>query len=421
LIKPEIVVTDIAVVGSGPAGMAAALSLSRLGYRVALVGGRATGLAPSAVVSVPTLESWRAMQPIDPRVYAITPASQIFLEKIGVWSLLHPLRLAPMYDIEVFQGVEPKPIRFASANAAKDRLASIVEHGHICAALETATKYSNVQQFAGAVIQLETTSDLQKVELDSGQQIQCKLVVAADGGQSKVRTLAGIEATHKNYSQTAIVGNFQCDLPHKGLARQWFLEDGIVALLPLAEPEQVNLVWSANQHKAEPLLALDPNRFAKALEAACNGVFGAMRPLGDTQHVALAQIQAHQLIGNRLVLLGDAAHVIHPMAGHGLNLGFGDAACLVDVLTQTAASDALNTKASANARRADDPGVRPLLRAYERARREPIAVMSQVTDGLFKLFFDAPKPLQWARDLGWSLVGKSEWIKKRMIDHASMN
>jgi 2-polyprenylphenol 6-hydroxylase len=409
LSKSEVVVTDIAVVGSGPAGMAAALSLSRLGYRVTLVGSHAQSQVLNADVTTPSLESWRSMQPTDPRVYAITPASQAFLEQIGVWSLLHSTRVAPMYDIEVFHGLEPRPIRFESANAAKDRLASVVEHGHMCAALETATKYSNVQQLVGSVTRLESTAEQHKVEFNSGLQIHCKLVVAADGGQSKVRSLAGIEATHKSYAQTAIVGNFQCDLPHRGLARQWFLDDSIVALLPLAEPEQVNLVWSANQPKAEQLLALDSLGFAKSLEAACSGALGVMRPIGDTQHIALAQIQAQQLIANRLVLLGDAAHVIHPMAGHGLNLGFGDAACLVEVLSKD------------TSRRADDPGVRPLLRAYERARREPIAVMSQVTDGLFKLFFDAPKPVQWVRDLGWSFVGKSDWIKKRMIDHASMN
>jgi 2-polyprenylphenol 6-hydroxylase len=413
--KLELIIADIAVVGAGPAGMAAALSLSRLGYRVVLVDSRATVHVPTSELSGLSLESWRTTQPLDPRVYAITPASQTFLEQIGVWSLLHSQRLAPMYDIEVFQGLEPNPIRFESANVAKDRLASIVEHGHVCAALETATKYSNVQQLTGSIIQMESAIDLNQLELDTGLKVQCKLVVAADGGHSKVRSLAGIEATNKSYSQTAIVGNFQCDLPHRGLARQWFLDDGIVALLPLAEPELVNLVWSANQQKSEQLLTLDSVSFAQSLEAACNGVLGAMRSIGGTQHVALAQIQAEQLMANRLVLLGDAAHVIHPMAGHGLNLGFGDAACLVDVLSKHA-----EIKGS-GMRRADDPGVRPLLRAYERARREPIAVMSQVTDGLFKLFFDAPKPVQWVRDLGWSLVGKSEWIKKRMIDHASMN
>jgi 2-polyprenylphenol 6-hydroxylase len=413
--KVQIITTDVAVVGAGPAGMAAALSLSRLGYQVTLVRNAVQGQGNSQSTS--NLESWRAEQSIDARVYAITPASQEFLNGIGAWSLLHPNRVAPMYDIEVFQGLEPKPIRFESANAAKDRLASIVEHGHLCAALETATKYSNVLQVTGTVVQVNASTELCQLELDCNTQLQCKLIVAADGGQSRLRSLVGIEAMQKSYAQTAIVGNFQCDLPHHGLARQWFLEDGIVALLPLSEPEQVNLVWSANEPKAAQLLALDSIAFAKSLEAACNGVLGVMRLVGDLQHLALAQIQAQQLMANRLVLLGDAAHVIHPMAGHGLNLGFGDAECLAEILSNSADSK----KSPSGQVRADDPGVRPLLRKYERARREPIAVMSHVTDGLFKLFFDAPKPLQWARDLGWSVVGKSDWIKRRMIDHASSN
>ncbi len=412
---------DICVVGTGPAGLAVGLALSRAGYKVTLIGPKvAAGFtADKPLNTAPmsdftnvgfNLEQWRNRQTSDPRVYALTPDSQAFLQQAGVWSLLHSNRLAPLYDIEVYQGLQPKPIRFDSADAAQDRLATIVEHGHLTAALQTAVHYSNVRRAMGQVTQITSDENHQHIELDAGERIRCKLLIAADGGRSPVRALMGIETIEKSYNQTAIVANFQCDLPHRGLARQWFLNDGIVALLPLSAPEQVNLVWSAANDSAAGLLNLNSTDFAQRLEAACSGALGSMKQLDERQYVALAQIKAKQIAANRLVLLGDAAHVIHPMAGHGLNLGFGDAACLVRTLGEPSTG-----------RRADDPGLRHLLRRYERERSEPIAVMNKVTDGLFKLFFEAPKPVQWLRDAGWSLVGRSAWIKKRMVNHASSN
>ncbi len=386
---------DIAVVGTGPVGLAAALGLQKMGYKVALL-----GQLPALTPALQDANTW------DPRVYALTPDSQRYLTGLGVWPALDPARLAPVRDIEVAQSASARRVLFESASAQLDRLATIVEHSHLVATLAKAIQFSGVALLPSLPVSLTQSDECCQITLANQNQLTAKLVVAADGALSKVRQLAQIEVTQKTYDQMAVVATLACAVPHRGLARQWFSEQGVIALLPLPDPNAINLVWSAPTVRATELADIDNSAFALAVTSASAAAFGELTLLGQRQSVPLQNQRSKQLVGQRVVLTGDAAHVIHPMAGHGLNLGFGDIQQLQTILSRQPKAD---------------PGVRMLLRQYERSRKEPIAVMSRVTDGLFKVFFDAPSTLTAFREIGWSLVSQSSALKRTMIRHASTN
>ncbi len=399
-------VYDIVVLGTGVVGLAATVALSRLGYQVALVG-------PAALASAPTTSS-----NFDTRVYALAPATQTFLDSLGVWSELNRSRLAPMYDIRVFQGELSEALEFNSAQVHLDRLATVVEHTELTRALNTAVGFSSAQRFQHPAKEIDLTAPNPIIELEHGVKLTAKLVVGADGARSLVREASKIGFTETQYPQSAVIANFYCELPHQGMAHQWFVPEGVIALLPLPDEQhaslgvrhRVSLVWSAPHALAEQLMSLTGEQLAARVGQVSLLTLGQMVACGAAKQVALANLLAQRLIAPAVVLLGDSAHVIHPMAGHGLNLGFGDVAELVRVLGN---------------QRHTNPSDPQLLRQYERARREPIAVMRGVTDGLFKLHFgvnntQAPT-VKLIRELGWRAIAKMPWLRSKIIEQASKN
>jgi 2-polyprenylphenol 6-hydroxylase len=301
-------------------------------------------------------------------------------------------------------------VQFKSATSHIDRLATVVEHGHLLAACLAAVQYSPVQVLAAQIRSMTVDQHSALLSLDTGVDVRAKLIVAADGANSKCRETAGIPASRKQYQQTAFVANLRAERMHNGLARQWFAPQGVIALLPMPQADVVNLVWSAPDDLTDCSIGdRSAELFLKFVQPLALPALGALRLIDDTQSVPLQQVLATQLIGPRLVLIGDAAHAIHPMAGHGLNLGFGDIEVLTEVLAQRS--------------RSSDIGARQLLRRYERARAEPIMQMAFVTDGLYRLFFqDVNSGLsKTVRDIGWSFISRSSWLRKQMIDHASKN
>ena len=404
---------DIAFVGTGAVGIAGALAMARLGYRVALVGPQ----APKASHSAQKSSKW------DTRVYALAPSTQQFLTRLGVWASLDHNRIAPIHDIHVWQGASSQMLAFESAQVVQDRLATIVEHQHLMGALEDALRFVNVEQFHARASGLQSDLTGVQLTLESGHLISAQLVVAADGVDSMVRQWAGIEAKRKDYPQRAVVANFACELAHEGRAFQWFLDEGVLALLPLPSmvvdgqtAHFVSMVWSAPTDLAQALGALDPQQLSQRVEHASLAQLGRLTSSQAARVVTIQHLLAEHLVKGRVVLTGDAAHSIHPMAGHGLNLGFGDVEFLSDVL-----GGQNGIEKNAPVARQTDPGSAMLLRRYERARREPIAVMQGVTDGLFRLFYDAPKPVKLLRDIGWRLLGQSTKLRKQLIARASEN
>jgi len=229
-------------------------------------------------------------------------------------------------------------------------------------------------------------------------------VVGADGARSAVRAATGINADETPYGQTGLVANFACATPHHGVAFQWFCDEGIVALLPLPG-DFVSLVWSAPSARAEELRALDADAFAQRVTARTQGVLGSLTLRGPVAGFPLRMIRVDRLIDERLALVGDAAHVVHPLAGHGLNLGLQDVSELLRVLS-----------ARESFRDLGDP---VLLRRYERARAEPVGLMRFTTDSLARLFGADDPLLRQVRNLGLSAVNRLAPLKNALIRHAA--
>jgi ubiquinone biosynthesis UbiH/UbiF/VisC/COQ6 family hydroxylase len=388
---------DVAVVGRGANGCAAALGLAQAGLRTVLVG-------PESPVET---------DPWDPRVYALSPASRALLERLRVWPALDAARIQPVAAMRVFPDARPDApeLHFAAAEAGAQELACILEARNLGQALERALGFSAVRVHAAQVIEAGSLPDRIELGFDDGVRLRARLLVAADGAGSPLRGLLGIPVLERVYPQHAVVGNFACSVPHEGRAWQWFGEHGVLALLPLPG-ERCSIVWSAAPALADALMALPADELARQVSATAGGVLGDLSPLGPARRFPLRLVRAESLIAPRAVLLGDAAHAMHPLAGQGLNVGFGDVA---ELLTVVAGREPYR-----------DLGDRLLLRRYERARREPVLAMTFATDALQRLFDPeaeaalpvALRPLRALRETGWRMVAGTPWLRRRLVRHA---
>jgi ubiquinone biosynthesis UbiH/UbiF/VisC/COQ6 family hydroxylase len=241
------------------------------------------------------------------------------------------------------------------------------------------------------------------LDLADGTRIAAGLVVGADGAGSAVRAAAGINVELKPYGQTAVVSNFRCERPHLNTAWQWFTAEGVVALLPLSG-ERVSLVWSAPDALAATLRTLAADAFAERVNERSARALGALAPIGAIHAFPLRRLTVQRLVGPSLALVGDAAHVVHPLAGQGLNLGLQDVDALLRAIGAREAVRAIG-----------DPIV---LRRYERARAEPIGLMRVTTDGLARLFAVDDPLVRRARNAGMGLVNRVKPLKSRLIRQA---
>jgi ubiquinone biosynthesis UbiH/UbiF/VisC/COQ6 family hydroxylase len=241
------------------------------------------------------------------------------------------------------------------------------------------------------------------VSLSDGSAIDAKLVVAADGARSRLREQAGIAARVRDYGQTGVVANFAVARPHHNAAFQWFREDGILALLPLPG-KRVSMVWSAPDARAHELLAMDAAALALTVEDASCGMLGTLVVEGTPAGFPLRRMHADRMTSARLALIGDAAHNVHPLAGQGLNLGFGDAQSLAGVLAARGMEK--------------DCGSANLSRRYEISRAEDILAMELVTDGLQRLFSSPLPGMSRLRNAGLRIVDKFSSLKRILVKRA---
>lgn len=394
-------VWDVMVVGRGPVGAVAALGLAQRGFSVALIGAR----------DAPVTSAW------DPeaRVVALSPASIALLRALRIWDAVSSDRVAPVYDMRVFAGAHPRvsEMHLDAYAGCVESLASIIDLPALMRPLHEALRFAGVQIQDDQVVGLEAEppgcEGRVAVRLKSGVVLQARLLVAADGADSAVRTLSGIHATTQMYPQCAMVASWQTALPHADTAWQWFDEAlGVLALLPLPSPAtgpgRVSMVWSVPEALAPMLAALSPEGLAERVTLASQAVLGTLSPLGGVRSFPLRLVRVARMIGHRVVLVGDAAHVMHPLAGQGLNMGMGDVACLLQVLD-----------AREHYREIGDV---LLWRRYERARGLTAARMQAVTDGLQRLFRPLPWPLGSLRDWGWRAVSASTGLKRHLIAQA---
>lgn len=395
---------DVAIVGRGPVGAAMALALEGAGLSVRLVGRNAPAAPPSGP------DDW------DARVYALSPASQRLLARLRAWDAMDAARIAPIHDMAVHAGNahDVRPLQFDAYAADLEALAWIVEHRNLAGALSQVLRFRDIAVDDADVTGLTIDDAAAELVLSDGRHLRARLVIGADGAHSTVRAAADLDGDRRDYEHVAVVANFEGELPHLDTARQWFSDEGIVAQLPLPpvlgadgrRRSRASLVWSAPPSLADELCALPPEGLARRVADAWAGTLGTLRVLTPARTFPLARMQARRLAAPRVALVGDAAHLVHPMAGQGMNLGFGDVEALAAVL------------------RAREPGRDPgepwLLRRYARARAEPVASMAVLTEGLFRLFYDPPGPLAAVpapvlasvRELGFRAVDSLSPLKR---------
>jgi ubiquinone biosynthesis UbiH/UbiF/VisC/COQ6 family hydroxylase len=377
---------DVAIVGAGLAG--AALARAARGLSIALLADE------PAVPAAPA-------QGFDSRVYAITPGNAAFLGSLGAW----PRQATPVHAMRVFGDDGRSLLEFDAYRSGVGELAWIVEDGALQRALRAALAASEqVRLLApGRLERLELAPDRARLLLRGGRTLDARLVVGADGAQSLVREQAGITATDAAYRQRAVVANFACERAHRHTAYQWFQGGPVLALLPLPG-DHASMVWSTGEDEAERLLALEPQALARAVAAASGHALGELGVVTPARAFALRRLAARRTVAPRVALIGDAAHVIHPLAGQGANLGLQDARELAAVL------GARETKR--------DPGDPRLLRRYERARALEVGAMHATVHGLFRLFGAPARPFAILRNAGLNLTDRMPVIKNLLIRQA---
>jgi len=383
--------TDVVVVGAGLAGMACALGLAQTGVRVALVGPR-----PRRLVA-------QREAPFDQRIYAVAPAAVDLLTRLAVWHRVDAARTAAVERMRVF-GDRGDELTFDAYGAAVERLATIVEESELARVLDAACDFQpSIARHESGFARLAVGAQDVAATLDDGTALSAQLVVGADGAESAVRAAIGSNSRRTNYAQSGVVANFRASEPHMATAWQWFTDEGVVALLPLPA-QHVSLVWSAPTALAQQLLALEPAALAERVTARTGAALGTLWPAGPAAGFALRRVVVDRLIGERVALVGDAAHVVHPLAGQGLNLGLADVAALLELVQRREPFRSIG-----------DP---VLLRRYERSRAEPIALMRAATDGLARLFGVDDPFVRGLRNSGLAAVNRLSPLKNLLIRQA---
>ncbi|RJG28005.1 FAD-dependent monooxygenase [Massilia cavernae] len=391
---------DVCIVGNGAIAKTAALGFSQAGFKVTMLSPPSGAPAAAAQTA--------GEQPYDVRVYALNHTAHSLLSSLKVWGALDQARVAPVDSMVVNgDGDNPGDVEFDAFGAHVGALAWIVEDRNLCQALDAALKFApNVNMVNGRAVRIEADDDGATVHLEGGGAIRSSLVVGADGGHSWVRGQCDIDLDYRSYHQRAVVANFSCEKPHHGVAYQWFTgAEGIVALLPLPG-NHVSLVWSAPDALADTLTRESAGELAIRLMALAEDKLGVMRPLQPEtiRDFPLALIRPHAITAPRVALVGDAAHVVHPLAGHGMNLGFAD---IADLLTAVSEREDHRTI-----------GDERVLARYARARKEDVFLMQFATDGLARLFGTDLEPVRVVRNLGLNLLDKLPMLKRRLISHA---
>jgi 2-octaprenylphenol hydroxylase len=381
---------DVIVIGGGLVGAATALALAKLGLQLALV-------EAGSVPSLPQDASW------DSRIYAISPGNVRFLASLGAWERQDMSRIAPIEAMHIWGDAGAK-LEFTADEANVSALGYIVEGRLLQQALWAQVRDStHIVQYSSALCRrLDFGPEKAGLTLDDDIQLTAKLVVGADGGNSWSRSQAGIATNIYDYEQMGVVANFETTLPARNIARQWFRADGILAWLPLPG-NRMSMVWSTDYPNANQLVSMPGDALCDKVTEAGDHLLGDLRLITAPAAFPLRMQNAEVMTKPRLALVGDAGHLVHPMAGQGVNLGFHDATALAEVLQNRAADS--------------DVGDYALLRRFERARKLDIASMQAMTTGLHTLF-SSDLPVGRLRNMGMTFTNSQQWLKRRLMAHA---
>ncbi|MEH3021436.1 MAG: 2-octaprenyl-3-methyl-6-methoxy-1,4-benzoquinol hydroxylase [Pseudomonas oryzihabitans] len=389
---------DLVIVGAGMVGSALALALADSGLSVVLLD--RGPLTPGAV---------EGDLPFEPRVSALSLASQRILQRLGAWDGILARRVSPYQAMHVWDGSGTGAVHFDAASVHAEVLGHIVENRVVQDALLERLAEANVLLLPEARLELlRRSGDQWLVQLAGDRQIRAPLVVAADGATSAVRRLAGLETREWDYLHHAIVTSVRCAESHQRTAWQRFTDDGPLAFLPLDRGGDTNwcsIVWSCTPKQGERLMALDDAAFCQALGEAFEQRLGRVECSDTRLCIPLRQRHAKRYVEPGLALIGDAAHVIHPLAGQGVNLGFLDAAVLAEELRHAQA-------------RGESIAEQRVLERYERRRMPHNLAMMAAMEGFQRLFQDDRLPLRWLRNAALKQVDRHFEAKALFVRRA---
>ena len=370
---------DAVVVGGGVVGTACALMLAREGLQVALVEGR----EPSP---------WSAQSP-DLRVFAFAHDNAALLDALGVWPQVTQARAHPYLRVRVWDAAGGGELAFDADAMGRRELGWIVENSLLVDRLWAALPAAGVQVLCPARVEaMEQDERGVRLRLDDGRRVEAAVAIAADGGESTLRTLAGLEVSRHDYGQRGVVGYIDSERPNEATAWQRFLDTGPLAVLPV-DKHRSSIVWTLPDAEAGRALALDDEAFGRELTNAFAGRLGALRPVSARAAFPLRRQLANNYVAGRVLVLGDAAHVVHPLAGQGVNLGLRDVAGLREVVDD------------AQQRRADWAAPHRL-RRWARLRRSDNTVAAYGFDAINKVFSNDEMHLTLARGALLGLAGR---------------
>lgn len=375
---------DIIVVGAGPVGLLGALAFARAGRRVCLVGPLPEGR--------------------DGRTAALLASSVDLLDELRLWPLLapHAARLARMRIVDDSGSLfRPPPVEFAPSEIGLDAFGWNIENARLAAVLAEAVRADASIAWRPLFASDYAAGEPARLTLADGNSLEAALVVAADGRKSRVREAAGIGMREHRYRQAAVTAILRHSRPHGDVSTEFHKRGGPLTLVPM--PSDVvefrsSLVWVTEPHHARRLASLDDVAFARAVEAACHRLLGAMVPEGPRGTVPLAAMKAARFAGDRLALAGEAAHVLPPIGAQGLNLGFADVA----LLRRLVAEDG-------------DPGAPERLARYDRARRPDATMRALAVDGLNRALLSNSPLLDATRGLGLGLLGRIGPLRRAVM------
>lgn len=400
----QVIQADVVVVGAGMVGLTTALALAPTGLKICIMEAQEVE-ATAAMDTVVAAQQ----QGYDPRVSALTCASQQILTTVGAWSQMQSARVSPYTDMDVWDGEGTGHIHFSSRDLHEQCLGHIVENRvTVAALLDQLAQHSNVQLISGVRVQdlsapLDSAS--RRVSLTDGREIVAQLVVACDGALSRTRQLAAVPMWEWDYGHHALVTTVKTEQPHQATAWQRFTDDGPLALLPLDDEYHCSIVWSTSPDHAQQLMALDEAEFCQALAKSFEFRLGGVVSCQTRAVFPLRQRHAKDYVQPGLALLGDAAHTIHPLAGQGVNLGLLDAATLAQVLSHAV-------------QRGESIHDVAVLKRFERDCQSRNLQMSAAMEGFKRLFNSRQPVLQLARNVGMSLLDKMTPVKNHVVMQA---
>lgn len=390
---------DLIIVGAGMVGSALALALQHSGLQILLLDGGPLSLKPFAQDAA-----------FEPRVSALSAASQRILQRLGAWDGIAARRTSPYAEMQVWDGSGTGQVHFSAASVHAEVLGHIVENRVVQDGLLDALYEADLGLLPGARLeQLRRSGDDWLLTLSDGRELRAPLLIAADGANSAVRRLAGCATREWDYLHHAIVTSVRCSKPHQQTAWQRFTDDGPLAFLPLAKADDAehwcSIVWSTTPAEATRLMALDDAAFRRELGKAFEWRLGEVLESDPRHSIPLRQRHAKRYVEPGLALIGDAAHTIHPLAGQGVNLGFLDAAVLAEVLLHAL-------------ERGENLADIKVLGRFERRRMPHNLAMMAAMEGFERLFQADPLPLRWLRNSGLNLVDGASQAKALFVRQA---